>query len=205
MLPKGRAPVHLNLETIAPFFGTRQQEAAQKLGISTTTLKQVCRKLGVSRWPYMRSSKKNRIKTESKEQIAQIAADKFNTQSFPQVDGSESEFSEDSFAESYSSAVTVELEAKSVRSLPTEDFQSKEPDLESHFDSNKVADCETCENGIEAGSWDLGWLMSGLSDPFLHSGPQDSIWRIHDRQEYAALSAYATRYPHRKEWREIGI
>jgi hypothetical protein len=137
-------------------------------------------------------SKKNRIKTESRDKIAQAAADKFNTQSFPQVDGSESEFSEDSFADSCSSAVTVELEAKSARSLPTEEFELKELDLDRHFDSGKGAEGETCENGQEVGSCDLGWLMCGLSDSFLPSGPQDSVWRIHDHQEYAAIY-----YPYR--------
>ena len=38
-------------------FGRPQPEAAQILGISLTTLKQVCRRLGVTRWPYRRPSK----------------------------------------------------------------------------------------------------------------------------------------------------
>jgi len=49
---RGRDPVVLERATIAQHFGLPQGEAAQELGISLTTLKQACRKLGVQRWPY---------------------------------------------------------------------------------------------------------------------------------------------------------
>lgn len=40
-ITKGRSPVLLNFETVANLFGSPQCEAAQELGISITTLKQV--------------------------------------------------------------------------------------------------------------------------------------------------------------------
>jgi hypothetical protein len=54
---KGRQPVELTRSVISAMFGMPQPYAARDLGISLTALKQVCRKLGIVRWPYMRSSK----------------------------------------------------------------------------------------------------------------------------------------------------
>ena len=53
---KARSPMLFNYQAISSLFGRPQKEAAHRLGISLTTLKQVCRKLGVLRWPYMRGS-----------------------------------------------------------------------------------------------------------------------------------------------------
>ena len=51
---RGRQPMALNLEAVQAKFNLPQQEAASALGISVTSLKQVCRKLGVTKWPYHR-------------------------------------------------------------------------------------------------------------------------------------------------------
>ena len=55
---KGRQPVELHMQTVAARFALPQAEAAQELGISLTALKQVCRKLGICRWPYRRPKKR---------------------------------------------------------------------------------------------------------------------------------------------------
>ena len=44
----------LSYQGVASLFGRPQTEAAERLGISLTSLKEVCRKLGVPRWPYRR-------------------------------------------------------------------------------------------------------------------------------------------------------
>jgi hypothetical protein len=54
---KGRPPLKVGIESIQPLFGLPQKDAAKALGISLTALKQVCRKLGVVRWPYWRKKK----------------------------------------------------------------------------------------------------------------------------------------------------
>jgi len=54
---RGRCPMQLTHKAVAALFSTSQGEAAQALGISLTTLKVVCRKLGISRWPYARVKK----------------------------------------------------------------------------------------------------------------------------------------------------
>jgi hypothetical protein len=57
--------MQLTHEAVAALFSTPQGEAAQALGISLTALKVVCRKLGISRWPYARV-KKARVQNVSK-------------------------------------------------------------------------------------------------------------------------------------------
>lgn len=54
---RGRPPVAIDLAAVRTRFGLPQQKAAAELGISLTSLKQVCRKLGLERWPYRRGSR----------------------------------------------------------------------------------------------------------------------------------------------------
>jgi len=46
---KGRPPAKVHVETLKTMFDRPQPEAAKELGISLTTLKQVCRRLGMHR------------------------------------------------------------------------------------------------------------------------------------------------------------
>eukprot|EP00960_Hanusia_phi_P040179 754287-Hanusia_phi.AAC.2 len=46
--------VSLTPDVLTPLFNKPQQQAAQILGISLTSLKSACRYLGISRWPYRR-------------------------------------------------------------------------------------------------------------------------------------------------------
>ena len=54
---KNRSPVCFDIDTIGVYFDVPQSDAAKNLGISLTALKQVCRKLGLTRWPYVRPKK----------------------------------------------------------------------------------------------------------------------------------------------------
>ncbi|EKX42661.1 hypothetical protein GUITHDRAFT_153502 [Guillardia theta CCMP2712] len=45
---------NLTLPYIQSLFVMRQKEAAALLGFSNTTMKHVCRRLGISKWPYSR-------------------------------------------------------------------------------------------------------------------------------------------------------
>ena len=53
----GRRPIELTREAIAAMFVMPQPAAAQELGVSLTALKQVCRRLGFTRWPYNRKGR----------------------------------------------------------------------------------------------------------------------------------------------------
>jgi hypothetical protein len=57
---KGRLPVKVDRETIQTMFGMPQPDASRALGVSLTALKQVCRKLGITRWPYQRPCKRGK-------------------------------------------------------------------------------------------------------------------------------------------------
>ncbi|EKX49990.1 hypothetical protein GUITHDRAFT_104386 [Guillardia theta CCMP2712] len=46
--------VHLSITSLQPLFSVKQEEAAAMLGLSLTSLKSACRRLGLSRWPYTR-------------------------------------------------------------------------------------------------------------------------------------------------------
>ena len=53
-MPTQRMPVKIDLAVLEALYGMPQPAAARALGIALTTLKQVCRKLGIKRWPYAR-------------------------------------------------------------------------------------------------------------------------------------------------------
>jgi hypothetical protein len=76
--PRGRrrCPLEFNLETISAMSNMPQAHAALKLGVSVTSMKQICRRLGIDRWPYtrkgrqfsraaMRSPSSGRLESES--------------------------------------------------------------------------------------------------------------------------------------------
>ena len=69
---RGRPAMTLNLEAVQAKFGLPQQEAARALGISVTSLKQVCRKLGVRRWPYHRVVKAKFGCNQRRREVADI-------------------------------------------------------------------------------------------------------------------------------------
>ena len=50
----GRPPVKVDFAAIEQYFHLPQPEAAKALGISLTSLKLVCRKRGLNKWPYRR-------------------------------------------------------------------------------------------------------------------------------------------------------
>mmetsp|Transcript_68620 Transcript_68620/g.100471 ORF Transcript_68620/g.100471 Transcript_68620/m.100471 type:complete len:453 (+) Transcript_68620:78-1436(+) len=54
---RGRPPMTLSLKTVELLFDLPQKDVAARFGISLTAFKQVCRKLGITRWPYRRASK----------------------------------------------------------------------------------------------------------------------------------------------------
>jgi len=63
----------------------QQAEAAKRLGISITALKQVCRKLGITRWPYHRPCKRgSRYRSRTKQDA--IAIDESDATKQPRTD-----------------------------------------------------------------------------------------------------------------------
>ncbi|EKX51128.1 hypothetical protein GUITHDRAFT_103049 [Guillardia theta CCMP2712] len=50
--------VTVSLERLKGLFGSSQESAAQSLGVSLTSFKGACRKLGLDRWPYTRGKQR---------------------------------------------------------------------------------------------------------------------------------------------------
>ena len=66
-----RSPQLLDLPTIVKCFCFPRDDAARELGISVTTLKQVCRKLGIGRWPGPK--KRHQIACQGEQAASMIA------------------------------------------------------------------------------------------------------------------------------------
>ena len=54
---RGRRPLLVSRQMVEAKFQLKQKDAAIEFGISLTAFKQVCRKLGVDRWPYRRPNR----------------------------------------------------------------------------------------------------------------------------------------------------
>ena len=62
---RGREPVLIHRKQLEALYHMKQHEAASKLGISITSIKQACRKLGIMRWPYERGNNANKSSCSS--------------------------------------------------------------------------------------------------------------------------------------------
>ena len=58
-----RGEVELTAEALTAFAGMRQADVAQSFGVSVSTLKRACRRLGIERWPL--SGKTRRLAAEA--------------------------------------------------------------------------------------------------------------------------------------------
>mmetsp|Transcript_33971 Transcript_33971/g.106478 ORF Transcript_33971/g.106478 Transcript_33971/m.106478 type:complete len:224 (-) Transcript_33971:92-763(-) len=63
---KGRPPLTIDMSVIESMYTIPQVEACKILGISLTAMKQLCRKLGLDRWPYRRPCTKGRSRIRRK-------------------------------------------------------------------------------------------------------------------------------------------
>eukprot|EP00960_Hanusia_phi_P041166 754869-Hanusia_phi.AAC.2 len=75
---KGRLPLTIDMSVIESLYTIPQVEACKILGISLTAMKQLCRKLGLDRWPYRRPCTKGRTRIRRKK----ISNDIGNTDPF---------------------------------------------------------------------------------------------------------------------------
>ena len=64
--PRGTSPLVFTRKAIEDLFSVSQNLAAEKLGVSATSLKKICRQLGITRWPY---TKKKTTKKAAEHQL----------------------------------------------------------------------------------------------------------------------------------------
>jgi hypothetical protein len=196
---KGRAPILVSYQAIAPFFGQPQNDAARQLGISLTTLKQVCRKLGLTRWPYMRP-----CKSASAKRMREAARAAKHAQAKEKAESSTKEEPSENWGrcasdDSHCSAETIRAgescdknEGGRVMQISNRHLDEVFSPSEASDDSSDMAarddtmdiiasaidEPENEEN--EQGASDLGWLvMPDYQETTLH---QETAWwaRVHE-------------------------
>ena len=64
MEPGGTKSKNLTLQDLQPYFGMTLKDAAAELNMGATTLKRVCRKFGISRWPSRKLKMIDRLNKE---------------------------------------------------------------------------------------------------------------------------------------------
>ena len=73
--PRKRRPVAFTLRRVERYFDMPQNQAATAMGVSLTTMKQVCRRLDIKRWPYRRPCHMRRFKDDFPHGQTRILAD----------------------------------------------------------------------------------------------------------------------------------
>jgi hypothetical protein len=94
--PRRRAPLKVDGHAIQSLFDRRQGEAAKQLGISITAMKQLCRKLGIVRWPYRRQKKEESARAAARKTCSSVcgpAMDNSNMDAFEPAQTPHSEVS----------------------------------------------------------------------------------------------------------------
>lgn len=72
--PRGRAPLKVDRHAIQSLFDRPEGEAAKQIGISITAMKQLCRKLGIERWPYRRQKKEKSARAAARNTCSSVCA-----------------------------------------------------------------------------------------------------------------------------------
>ena len=68
-----RHPLEFTLHTIEPYFELPQAHAARMMGVSVTTMKQICRRLDIERWPYRRPCHRQQRSKPDSEQLQLVS------------------------------------------------------------------------------------------------------------------------------------
>ena len=67
-----REPMTFTTDDISPYFNLPQKQACDALGVSLTSMKHICRSLGLSKWPYRRRcDRKSSLQTQTRFLAAQ--------------------------------------------------------------------------------------------------------------------------------------
>lgn len=116
---RGRPPIQIDVAAVQSMFDRPQPAAALCLGISLTSLKLVCRKLGLVRWPYRR---RDNVKRRASKEEAEALAGEHNALARP----ASSDSTDNAHSISYILSSTASLQsdvAKVVRPIALKAFQ----------------------------------------------------------------------------------
>ena len=217
---KGRAPILVSSQAIASFFGQPQNDAARQLGISLTTLKQVCRKLGLTRWPYMRpcksaSSKRMReaaraakhaqakasrtVKAEHSENWGRCASDDSHCSAETICAGESCDENDDGRVMQISDRHLDEGFSPSEASDNNSDMEAPDDTMDivaSAIDEPENEENEKNEHDREFDATDLGWLvMPDYQETTLH---QETAWWATVQETYNTLRVASELHTHNR-------
>eukprot|EP00960_Hanusia_phi_P029838 748201-Hanusia_phi.AAC.1 len=133
--------VDLNLIMLGKLYHLRQEDAARKLGISLTSLKTACRRLGLNRWPYTRAKAKEDTETAEESPRART---KFRTAEECLLSNIGGRLS--------TTATSSTADAAPTSSSGSSSTQSSAPKLDINTQSELELDSESSVEGVETGS-----------------------------------------------------
>ena len=214
---KGRAPILVSYQAIASFFGQPQNDAARQLGISLTTLKQVCRKLGLTRWPYMRpcksaSAKRMReaaraakhaqakasrtVKAEHSENWGRCASDDSHCSAETIRAGESFHKNEGGRVMQISYRHLDEVFSPSEASDDSSDMASRDDTMDIVASAIDEPENEENEHDGELDASDLGWLvMPDYQETTLH---QETAWWATVQETYNTLRVASELHTHNR-------
>ena len=85
MEPGGTKSKNLTLQDLQPYFGMTLKDAAAELNMGATTLKRVCRKFGISRWPSRKLKMIDRLNKEKLQSMKMLGLVPDDQQAGPQA------------------------------------------------------------------------------------------------------------------------
>jgi len=193
---RGRLSIRVDRRSICLLFGIRQTEAAKRLAISLTALKQACRRLGIDRWPYRRPYKRGSHYQPRTRQDAIATEDEPNAPKLhTQPRKSDADIAYLSDLTDLGSGVST-LHDSSPPKLGAEGTSPFGRDTEGSLSSNAATIAtrmtdhhsvplhflpeEIPSMALDAGDHDLWWLViSGNSDshPIVENLAFDMVWR----------------------------
>jgi hypothetical protein len=167
---KGEArPVSFDRKSIEALFGKPQAEAAHELGIALTTLKHLCRSMGIERWPYQRWPQPVRNRPPAARSCDDDEADHHAASEAPTRNYSRSESSNsfDGTASNSTASNSSDSYRQGTDTAPTRSMLPSRPELAHGFTDPGPRSEQT----QYAGSG--GWLDN------IPPGRPDGIWQIH--------------------------
>eukprot|EP00960_Hanusia_phi_P049375 759523-Hanusia_phi.AAC.1 len=149
--------VELTVNMLEPLYHTRQEDAAAILGVSLSSLKSSCRKLGISRWPYSR--KRN---DEQDTFVSVLLNGEEGCSSVP--DRSKESQQDDSSTQSSSSRDTNSAEIQKKQSIlpqvkePERNYTNEPHNIEGFIEGSANGDSQLAHDAIVDLKW-IRWFM----------------------------------------------
>ena len=154
--------MRLSNQAIVSLFSVPQADAACQLGISLTTLKLACRKLGISRWPYTRRAED----TASTKQMREASTAQQAGQSDERISSEETMHAGERAVQTYQRHQVADAIFSQSETFDDSDMQAPEDAVDVVVraipDSGYEPENDENEQGHTLQDSDLSWLVSDI-------------------------------------------